>query len=122
MITPFLLLLCVLCASTVSAQSDTSPHQVRFVTVQPEVRLEVLDWGGSGTPVVLLAGGANTAHDFDHFALELIPAYHVYGITRRGMGASSRPNSGYESDRLGDDVLAVIDTLRVHRPVLVGHS
>ena len=122
MMTVFSLLICVLSVSRLRAQSDSSPHRVRFVTVQPGVRLEVLDWGGSGRPVVLLAGGANTPHDFDQFALRLTATYHVYGITRRGFGASSRPDSGYESDRLGDDVLAVIDSLRIRRPTLVGHS
>jgi pimeloyl-ACP methyl ester carboxylesterase len=46
----------------------------------------------------------------------------VYGISRRGYGASSSPESGYTADRLGDDVLAVIDALKLNRPVLAGHS
>jgi hypothetical protein len=25
-----------------------SPHQIRFVTVQPGVKIETLDWGGTG--------------------------------------------------------------------------
>jgi hypothetical protein len=33
---------------------DPSQHRVQFVTVEDGVRLEVLDWGGSGRPVVLL--------------------------------------------------------------------
>jgi hypothetical protein len=41
---------------------DSSPHTIQFVTVDKEVRLEVLDWGGRGKCVVLLAGGGNTAH------------------------------------------------------------
>jgi pimeloyl-ACP methyl ester carboxylesterase len=90
--------------------------------VEENVRLEVLDWGGSGPPVVLLPGGGNTAHVFDGFAPKLAVTYHVYGITRRGFGASSGPASGYEADRLGDDVLAVLDSLKLKRPVLVGHS
>lgn len=36
---------------------DPSPHRVQFVTVDRDVRLEILDWGGSGMPLVLLAGG-----------------------------------------------------------------
>jgi pimeloyl-ACP methyl ester carboxylesterase len=48
--------------------------------------------------------------------------YHVYGITRRGFGKSSAPSSGYSADRLGDDVLAVMDSLALNKPVLVGHS
>jgi non-heme chloroperoxidase len=101
---------------------DPSPHTVQFVTVEDNVKLEVLDWGGSGRPLVLLAGLGNTAHVFDEFAPKLTSRYHVYGITRRGYGASSEPASGYSADRLGDDVFAVLDTLKLDYPILVGHS
>src|ERR1700694_594760 len=100
---------------------DPSPHSVQFVTVDRDVRLEVLDWRGSGRPVVLLAGGGNTAHVFDEFAPKLSADYHVYGITRRGFGASSFSASETAVDRLRDDVLAVIGALKLNRPVLVGH-
>jgi pimeloyl-ACP methyl ester carboxylesterase len=104
-----------------SSWRDPSPHKVRFVTIDKDVRLEVLDWGGSGRPIVLLAGGGNTAHVFDEFAPKLTANHHVYGITRRGFGASGFSASGGGVDRLRDDVLAVIDA-QLDRPVLVGHS
>jgi non-heme chloroperoxidase len=97
-------------------------HQVQFIRVDTNVNLEVLDWGGSGRPLILLAGFGDTAHRFDTFAPKLAAAYHVFGITRRGFGESSHPDAGYSADRLGDDVLAVIDSLKLDRPVLVGHS
>ena len=100
---------------------DPSEHQVRFVTVADGVQVEVLDWGGSGRPVVLLAG-YNTAHVYDGFAEKLAERSHVYGITRRGYGASSRPDSGYTAQRSADDVLRVFDSLKLIAPVLVGHS
>jgi pimeloyl-ACP methyl ester carboxylesterase len=96
--------------------------EAQFITVETNVELEVLAWGGSGRPVVLLAGNGNTAHVFNDFARRLTPIYQVYGITRRGFGASSAPLTGYDADRLADDVLAVIDTLGLRQPVLVGHS
>jgi non-heme chloroperoxidase len=105
-----------------AAWRDPSPHAVRFVTVEKGVPLEVLDWGGSEKPVVLLAGGGNTAHVFDDFAPKLASDHHVYGITRRGFGSSGFSPSDHPLDRLGDDVLAVIDALKLERPVLVGHS
>ncbi len=104
------------------AWKDPSPHITQFVTVDKNVRLEVLDWGGSGRPLVLLAGGGDTAHVFDDFAPKLTPSFHVYGITRRGFGESGFSPEGYGADRLGDDVLAVLDSLKLIRPVLVGHS
>ena len=99
--------------------------KVQFVTVEPDVRLEVLDWGGSGRPLIFLAGNGDTAHSFDGFAQKFTSRNHVYGITRRGFGASSKPtpaNGNYSADHLGDDVLAVMQALRIEHPVLVGHS
>ena len=101
---------------------DASPHTVQFVTVEKDLRLEVLDWGGSGLPVVLLAGGGDTAHVFDDFAPKLTDRFHVYAITRRGFGESGFSAENYGPDRLGDDVLAVMDALKISKAVLVGHS
>jgi pimeloyl-ACP methyl ester carboxylesterase len=107
------------------SQIDPTPHNVQFITIQEQIGLEVIDWGGSGPPLILLAGLGDTAHVFDKFALRLTPAHHVYGITRRGFGASSAPSpetASYSADRLGDDILAVIDALKLDHPVLAGHS
>lgn len=108
-----------------SAQTNSSAHRVQFVTVEPGVQLEVLDWGGSGRPLIFLAGAGDTAHRFDSFAPQFTAQHHVYGITRKGFGASSKPapaNGNYSADHLGDDVLAVMKTLHIDRPVLIGHS
>ena len=109
-------------AQQAASWHDPSPHKIQFVNVDKDVKLEVLDWGGSGRPVVLLAGLGATAHTYDDIAPKLALQYHVYGITRRGFGASSSPASGYSADRLGDDVLTVLDALTLDRPVLVGQS
>jgi pimeloyl-ACP methyl ester carboxylesterase len=101
---------------------DPSPHRVLSVEVAPNVKLEVLDWGGAEPAVVLLAGLGNTAHIFDNFAPKLARTYHVYGITRRGFGASSAPPSGYTTDRLARDVIEVIESLKIQRPIVAGHS
>ena len=104
---------------------DPSPHKVLYVPVDKDVRLEVLDWGGEGPPLIFLPGNGNTAHTFDDFAPKFTGKHHVYGITRRGFGMSSKPEpngENYDADRLGDDVLAVIDALKLDRPVVAGHS
>jgi non-heme chloroperoxidase len=117
----------VLAACLLQAQerADSSPHTVQFLTVDKDVKLEVLDWGGTERPLIFLAGLGNDAHVFDGLAPNFAAHHHVYGITRRGFGASSRPvpeNDNYSADRLGDDVLAVMTALKLERPVLVGHS
>jgi non-heme chloroperoxidase len=104
---------------------DVSPHTVQMIQVEPDVKLEVLDWGGTGRPLVLLAGMGDTAHMFDKFAPKLSAKYHVYGVTRRGFGVSSKPEfvtANYNAARLGDDVLAVISALHLSHPILAGHS
>ena len=103
-----------------------SPAQKsQFVTVEPGIKLEVLDWGGTGRPLILLAGLGSDAHVYDRFAANFIPEFHVLAITRRGFGNSSKPAptvANYNADRLGDDVLAVIDALKLDHPVVAGHS
>lgn len=109
-------------ATPATEWKDPAQHTIQFVTVDKDVKLEVLDYGGTGRPLVFLAGGGNSAHVWDTFAPKFIPTYHAYAITRRGTGDSSAPPCGYEADRMGDDVIAVLDALKLQRPVLVGHS
>lgn len=119
------LALLLLAAQSVFGQSNAPPPKAQFVAVQPGVRLEVLDWGGAGPPLVFLAGAGDTAHRFDSFAPQFTDHHHVYGITRRGTAPSSTPapaSGNYTADRLGDDILAVMTALHIIRPVLVGHS
>src|SRR6185369_12410010 len=66
-----------------------------------------------------------TGHSFDDFAEKFTAKHHVYAITRRGYGASDLPpltDENFDSDRLGDDVLAVMDALHIEKPVIAGHS
>ena len=101
---------------------DPSSHVSRLVPAGQDVRLEVLDWGGTGRPLVLLAGGGDTAHVFDDFAPKLTGDFHVYGITRRGFGESTFAPVTAGAATFGDDVLAVLDALKLEKPVLAGHS
>ena len=109
-------------AQNSASWTDPSKHKIQFVPVDEGVHLEVLDWPGSGRPVVLLTGSGNTAHVYDDFAAKLADCCHVYAITRRGFGLSSHPQSGYDDQRMADDVLQVLDALRIPKPILIGHS
>ena len=104
-----------------SAWAQSAPA-IQFVTVEKDVRLEVVDWGGHGKTLLFLSGIGNTAHVFDTFAPQFTNQFHVLGVTRRGFGASSRPQTGYTVPRLASDVIAVLDQLHLDRPILVGHS
>src|ERR1700722_4558322 len=120
--TVFTLMTCAAFAQNGPSSHAETALKTQFVEVQPDVKLEVLDWGGTGRNLVLLAGLGSTAHVFDSLEPKLAAHYHVIGITRRGFGQSSAPQSGYDPKRLGDDVVAVLDALHIADPVLVGHS
>ena len=100
---------------------DPSPHQQQMVAVEPSVRLEVLDWGGSGPPLVFLACYIS-AHTYDEIAPKLTNQFHVYGITRRGVGASDKPATGYDVQQSVNDVIEVLDALQIRKALVVGHS
>ncbi len=108
------------------ATPEPAPKEL-FVEVDRDVRLEVLDWGGAGRPIILLSGSGDTAHVFRRLAPKLVErGFHVYAITRRGFGNSSKPDpatpANYTVDRLGEDVLDVMRKLSIEQPILVGHS
>jgi pimeloyl-ACP methyl ester carboxylesterase len=106
----------------VSSWNDRSPHESKSISVEEGVQLEVLDWGGSGRTLVLLPGLGATAHSFDDLAPLLSKHYRVVGITRRGVGYSSRPDYGYDQTRLTRDIVRVLDALAIKKAVFVGHS
>ncbi len=101
------------------------PARDLYIDVADGVKDEVLDWGGSGRPMVLLAGQGVTARFWRQIIPEFVPKYHVYSITRRGFGNSSRPPAtaqNYSAERLGKDVLVILERLQIDKPILVGHS
>ena len=111
------------CAQPDETTPATSAHAgVRMVAVAPAVHLEVVDWGGSGAPMVFLVGMGMEAADYERFASRFRDKYHVYGINRRGTGASSIPPDGYDSATRAHDIVVVLDSLRIDKAILVGHS
>ena len=93
-----------------------------MVRVAPDVRLHYLDFGGQGPTIVFLAGLGNTAHAFDDFAPRFTDRFHCIALTRRGFGESDHPADGYDTPRLVEDIRTALDSLRLGRVILVGHS
>src|SRR5688572_15484035 len=99
------ILLCVLLALSTPAWAQQSEWRdavqpnLPCDTVEDAVRVEVLDLGGAGPPLLLRAGLGDTAHVFDDFAPMLVARYRVIGVTRRAHGRSSAPTTGYAPAR-----------------------
>ena len=60
-------------ATVQPARQQAAPFtpNTTFITTSDGVRLEVLDDGGQGPPILLVSGGGMTAHAFDEFAPRL---------------------------------------------------
>jgi non-heme chloroperoxidase len=101
---------------------DKAPHRAFGVDVTRDVRIHVLDFGGTGTPLVFLSGLSNNAHVWDDFAPRFTLSNRVIAITRRGFGESSHPEDGYDQATLASDVVAVLDSMKIDRAILAGHS
>jgi non-heme chloroperoxidase len=105
---------------------DAAPHEPYSISVEEGVQVEALDFGGKGSPgdsaILLLPGLGATAHSFDEFAPLLAKKHRVVAMTRRGTGYSSKPDFGFDTPRLGQDVLEVMDALKLQKVVLIGHS
>lgn len=107
--------------SSSEAPSDKSPHKSGFVTANG-IKMNYLDWGGTGEAIIMLSGFGNDAHVFDEIAPSFTNKFHVIGLTRRGFGETDRPAAGYDTANRVEDVRAFMDALKITRATFVGHS
>lgn len=86
------------------------------------VTLSTIDWGGSGEPLVFVAGLGATAHAFDDFAPRFTDRFHVIGVTRRADEALAATPGAYATDTLADDLDAALRSLGLASANVVAHS
>jgi len=98
-----------------------NPPSGRFVQVNG-IRIHYLDWGGDGTPLVLIHGLGDSPHIFEDLALLLGSHAHVYAYARRGHGHSDSPEGPYDLETLTEDLRQFLDALHVQRADLLGWS
>jgi pimeloyl-ACP methyl ester carboxylesterase len=95
---------------------------VRELTVDAAgCRLFVRDWGGDGTPILLLHGGGADVSTWDGLAPLLAGDFRTVAYDARGHGQSEVPAGGGRAALL-EDVAAVTGALELERPLIVGHS
>jgi pimeloyl-ACP methyl ester carboxylesterase len=110
------LLICVALAGTVSAQV---PIKEGYVAL-PGVRIFYRDTGGTGVPVVLLHANTGSSRVWEY----QIPAftakgYRVIAYDRRGWGRTEIDPSGPQPGAGADDLLGLLDQLKLDRVHLV---
>lgn len=85
------------------------------------VRLNVLDWGGSGPALVLVHGYGDSPHAFDDIAPAFTGRFRVVAYARRGHGKSTSGES-FSNATLAADLVSVMDTLGIAKASLAGWS
>src|SRR5262245_28036386 len=75
------------------------------------LRFHFLDWGTAGEPpLLLLHGGAQTAHSWDEVAPDLASDHHVLALDQRGHGDTEwAPKGRYRRDDFVADIRAFLD-------------
>jgi pimeloyl-ACP methyl ester carboxylesterase len=76
----------------------------------------------TGTPVIFLHGITDTWRSFEPVFPHLSTANRIIGVTQRGHGEASRPESGYEPANFANDVALLMDALGIPAAVLAGSS
>jgi pimeloyl-ACP methyl ester carboxylesterase len=94
----------------------------RTVTLPTGVTLPYVERGrADGTPVIFLHGVTDSWRSFEH-VLPLLPeSIRAIAVTQRGHGDASRP-AEYTYTAMANDVVQLMDALRISSAVLVGHS
>jgi pimeloyl-ACP methyl ester carboxylesterase len=92
-----------------------------FVTL-PEVTMHYVT-AGCGAPIVLLHGFPQTWFEWRPIMAELAQRYRVIAPDLRGLGDTSRPQSGYDKSTIAGDVWSLLhDHLGLRRFHVVGHD
>jgi len=114
--------------STFAAQSTpsngvpiTSESKSLYARVNG-VSINYLDWGGTGSPLVMIHGLGDSPHIFDDLAPLLRDRFHVYAYARRGHGHSDSPDGPYDLATLVEDLRQLLDKLGLKRTSLLGWS
>jgi pimeloyl-ACP methyl ester carboxylesterase len=88
----------------------------------PAGRLHVVDYGGTGPPLVLSHGTGLCARVWDPVAPLLAGDFHVWALDRRGHGDSDKPPEGHGLGEVAGDHEAMAAALGLVGAAALGHS
>jgi pimeloyl-ACP methyl ester carboxylesterase len=111
------------CSSAPSPIPDDKEGPLEsFFEVSEGVKLAVLDWGGSGPPLILLSGATRTGYVWEDVAPYFVDRRTVIGLTRRRVGRSSVPAGEFGLAELVSDIVALLDARGIQQADFIGHS
>jgi pimeloyl-ACP methyl ester carboxylesterase len=94
--------------------------QSRFVDTG-DVRLHAVV-GGDGPALLLVHGWPQTWYAWRLVMQELAKDFTVVAVDQRGIGLSDKPQTGYDTGTLANDLVKLMDVLGHERFAVVGHD
>jgi len=92
-------------------------------TFQAKINLHYIEYPDNGPALLLMHGLTANAHAFDGLAAAgLGDDHHVFSVDLRGRGLSDHPAFHYSIQDHANDILALLDHLKLDTVVLCGHS
>ena len=86
-----------------------------------ELRLHAVI-GGEGPPLLLVHGWPETWYAWRLLMPALARDFEVIAVDQRGIGLSDKPQDGYDTGTLAQDLVALMDALGHERFAVVGHD
>lgn len=109
--------------ASAAPQASTADASARVGVVHVQgVRLQYVDWGGHGEPLVLVPARCETPFVFGDLAPLLVNRFRVLGLTARGCGGSGQASDGYGIDLQVRELVGFLDALHIDRATFAGHS
>ncbi|WP_028777105.1 3-oxoadipate enol-lactonase [Shimazuella kribbensis] len=108
---------------TVTVKETTENNELRFFTTGDGIQIAYQFDGEVDAPVLMLANSIGTTyHMWDGQIAELTKHFRVLRYDFRGHGSSDVPSGAYSIDRMGRDVIELLDSLQIDRVHFLGLS
>jgi non-heme chloroperoxidase len=125
------------CATDVSAQYNSGMDEkqlaafninapafsAKTIRLSTGVQLEYAEQGdAAGIPVIMLHGFTDSWKSFAAALPQLHPSLHVFALSQRGHGNSSKKAVTFKPEDFANDVATFIKEKKISSAVIVGHS
>jgi pimeloyl-ACP methyl ester carboxylesterase len=110
-------------AARLEQSPPSLPASFRAATIHSPEGVEIfVRSGGNGPVVVLVHGYAENSDSWGPLAADLMKDHTVVVPDLRGIGRSSKPETGYDKKTQAKDIRAVVTALRYDRTAVVAHD
>ena len=106
---------------TEADKQDSTHYKSKFIDAGG-IRLQYLDFGGDGLPLIFVHSEGWDAYTYANFAPRFTDTNRVLALTRPGYGESESHPDGFGVTEQAQSLVAFLDALGIERAVFAGNS